>query len=619
LATDYKIENLYQGSYSTLDPDKAYAGGFTGYRTNPGDLSITTDPRTANVLKEITTKLSGGLKNVELVLLSPTMDMVPKQHLKEVGQLSKLTGVDMTVHGPVIDVAGMSQQGFDEFSRQQSERVIINTLERSQEVNPEGNINVTFHTSEGIPGGEWKSLGDVSGKNKREYNKMIVVDRTTGQMITQLSPEKRYLPEAEKGVREDTETPEERLIAVNKTRWDDEVNKVIFQKEMGDRIISELPPSAKELYVVAKHDQEFFSKLPREQQQVLLNARIADEHLLDAQQAIYSLFSKAYEHTDKNTEKDRQTRKLLEQAGRNFQKNLTGFDKDEEKLSKEEMQIAYANQMDLQNRSRALQLFAQEIKNANPNYFVPLEDFALEKTAMTFGNAAYAAYKKFKDKAPVISIENPPVGHALSTGEDLKNVVQESRKKFVQNLIENEKMNEKQAEKIAEKLIGATWDVGHINMLRKQGFGKEEIVKESEKIRPFLKHVHLSDNFGMEHTELPMGMGNVPMKEIMDKLGKEGFEAKKVIEASSWWQHFQTNPAVETLEGLGAPIYGNRKTPYWNQALGFYQGYQSGLEGAWLPGNNYQLFGTYFSQLPTELGGQAPNAQGSRMSGRGME
>lgn len=608
---DYKIENLYQGGYSSLDPDKAYSSGFTGYRTNPSEISMGTDPRTANVLKEVSTKLSAGLKNVELVLLNPTMDMVPKQHLQEVNQLSKLTGIDMTVHGPVVDVAGISQQGFDELNRQQSERVIIHTLERSHDVDPSGNVNVTFHSSEGLPGSEWKVIGD---EKKREFKKMLVVDKTTGQMVQALQEEPYFTPGGEKGVIEKTKTPEDRLEMLNETRWDDEVNKVIFQKEMGDRILSETYPAAKELYLMTTNRPELFNKLPREQQQILLNVRVADEHLRDTQQAITSLFSKAYEYSD-----NEDTKRLLERAGKNFQKNLTGFEKDFEKLSQKEQQIALHNSHDLQNRSRALQLFAQEMKDANPNYFVPLEDFALKKTAMTFGNAAYGAYKKFKDKAPVISIENPPVGHALSTGEDLKNVVEKSREQLVQNLVEKEKMNKGQAQKVAEKIIGATWDVGHINMLRKQGFESKDIIAESEKIRPLLKHVHLSDNFGLEHTELPMGMGNVPMKEIMEKLGKEGFEAKKVIEASSWWQHFQTNPAVETLEGLGAPIYGNKTTPYWNQNLGFYQGYQSGLEGAWLPGNNYQLFGTYFSQLPTELGGQAPGAQGSRMSGRGME
>ena len=57
-------------------------------------------------------------------------------------------------------------------------------------------------------------------------------------------------------------------------------------------------------------------------------------------------------------------------------------------------------------------------------------------------------------------------------------------------------------------------------MLRKEGYSEKDIVKQTEIIAPFVKHVHLSDNFGFEHTELPMGMGNVPLKEIMEKLQK---------------------------------------------------------------------------------------------------
>ena len=35
---------------------------------------------------------------------------------------------------------------------------------------------------------------------------------------------------------------------------------------------------------------------------------------------------------------------------------------------------------------------------------------------------------------------------------------------------------------MAKKLIGATWDVGHIHMLRKYGYTEKEIVEEAKKI-----------------------------------------------------------------------------------------------------------------------------------------
>ena len=74
-----------------------------------------------------------------------------------------------------------------------------------------------------------------------------------------------------------------------------------------------------------------------------------------------------------------------------------------------------------------------------------------------------------------------------------------------------------------------------------------------------------------------------------------------------------------SFEALGSPIYSTGKSPYWNQALGFHQGYLGGLEGNWLPQINYETFGAGFSNLPSDLGGQRQGAQGSRMSGRGME
>jgi hypothetical protein len=242
----------------------------------------------------------------------------------------------------------------------------------------------------------------------------------------------------------------------------------------------------------------------------------------------------------------------------------------------------------------------------------------LSKSAETFANAAFHGYSKFKDKAPVVSIENPPAGTAgFSRAEDLQKVVNASRAKFVDKAV-SEGMNKKEAENQAERLIGVTWDVGHINMLRKYGFSEKDVVEESKKVAPFVKHVHLSDNFGLEHTELPMGMGNVPMKEIMEHLGEKGFEAAKIIEAGNWWQHFKSPPFQETLSAFGSPIYGMKMAPYWNQAGGFEQGYFTGY-GQMLPQTNYETFGAGFSQLPMELGGQRQGGRGSRMSGRPME
>jgi hypothetical protein len=605
---DYKIENVYQGGYSTLDPNKAYSSNFTGYRTGAGSLGLTTDPRTANIVKDASTKLSTGVKQIELALVSPEVfDSIPKQQFTEMRQMGKLTGVDVSVHAPVIDSAGMTQQGFSELNREAAERKITEALMRSHELNPNGNIPVVFHSAEGIPGSEWKTLG-AEGK-PREAKRLIVVDRDSGKMVP-LELEQKYYPGTD--LSKPTEyTPEKNLEIVNHTQWDNEITQVEFQRENAERIMRDIHPIFHQLY--AKMNESRLTQKPfeynmsPEERDQMKRIYSADEYLGEAEKKARANFSKAYEVAKKDN--DYESMKILEDSSKRYS-NILGI-----KDNKMSLQS-----LDPKTRSEALFQLSQDLKQLSPNFFIPIEQFATEQSSKTFGDAAFNAFKKFKDpnKTPMMVIENPPAGFGLSTGEDLKNLVIESRKQFVNKAKENG-MSEGEARKIAEKLIGATWDVGHINMLRKQGFGEKEIIAETEKIAPYVKHVHLSDNFGFEHTELPMGMGNVPMKEIMAKLGEKGFEGKKIIEAGNWWQHFQTPPVRETLEGLGSPMYTSGIGPYWNQSLGLQQGYSSGY-GMMLPSNNYQTFGAGFSQLPGELGGEMTRGGSTgRFSQRGME
>jgi hypothetical protein len=261
----------------------------------------------------------------------------------------------------------------------------------------------------------------------------------------------------------------------------------------------------------------------------------------------------------------------------------------------------------------------EEIKT--PQIYKPIREFAIDKSAETFGNVAFKAYEKFGTDAPIISIENPPAGSGLNRAEDLKAVVEASRKKLATQLVEKEGLSEYEAKEQAEKLIGATWDVGHINMIRKFGYEKEDVVSETATIAPYVKHVHLSDNFGLEHTEIPMGMGNVGMKEHLSELkkahGDKLKELKMVSETGNWFEPFGTVPFVETLQAFGSPIYGMHMSPSWSQSVA--RGpipYSSGY-GNTLPDVHFQTYGAGFSMLPPELGGQMGGR--SRMSGNPMD
>jgi sugar phosphate isomerase/epimerase len=617
---EHTIDNLYQGGYSSLSP--SYGDVFTGYSVDAGSLGMTTDPRTANILKDASTKLAAGAKQIELALVSPEIfDSVPKDQLKEVHRLGKLTGVDVSVHAPVMDSAGFTQQGFSEINREAAERRMAEIIERSNEVDPSGNVPVTFHSSEGIPGTEWEITPDG-----RKAKRMIAVNRETGKMIP-LEVETKYYPDMEEfkpGVEEKIQqglitkeeirknrekyirqidlkegkihSAEKNLKVVNETEWDNSISQVFFNKERADEILQKNQAQIEHVLNGLQNGtirEEEINKIP-EYRQAMAHHQAAANYLQDVHTTANALFSRAYKY---GNEEDR---KILEGISETYKKELEGI-------------------KDALGESRAMQNLLNSLKaKITPQMNVPIEKFAAEKSSQSFGNAAFESYKKFGTKAPVMSIENPPAGFALSTGEDLKNLIEKSREQFVAKAVESGKLSEKEAKAQAEKLIGATWDVGHINMLRKSGATEEDVIRETEKIAPFVKHIHLSDNFGFEHTELPMGMGNVPIKEMMEKLPEK--DVKKIIEAGHWWQHFQTPPLRETFEGLGAPMYVTGIGPRWNQSPAFQEGYFSGY-GMMLPPKNYETWGSGFSMasLPMELGGQMPGAAGSRMGGTPME
>jgi len=585
---EYTINNLYQGGYSSLSPN--YGDIFTGYSVSAGDLGITTDPRSANILKEVSSKLAGGSKKVELALVSPEIfDSIPKQYLKEVHRLGKLTGVDMSVHGPVMDSAGMSQQGFSETDRESAERRMADVLERSHEVDPRGNIPVTFHSAEGIPGTQWEMTPEG-----RKTKRLIAVNRESGKMLP-LEAETRYYP-GEDLTKVTPSPPKEELEIANYSEWTNSLDQSFFNKERADEILQENEVQIAHVLDGLNSGRYKLESLNPTQRRAYNNVVAAENYLQDVHKNINNLFSKAYKYGTPE-----QKRQLM---------NISNeFKKELDKRSNSVM-----------GRSQAMQNLLNNLrkKDVTPQMYVPIEEFAVEKSSQSFGNAAFKAYNKFGSKAPIMSIENPPAGFALSTGEDLKNLIEKSREQFVKKAVEEGRLSESEAKSQAEKLIGATWDVGHINMLRKFGASEKDIVKETEKIAPFVKHIHLSDNFGFEHTELPMGMGNVPLKEMMEKLPQK--DIKKIVEAGQWWQHFQTNPMKESFEGVGSPMYSTGVGPRWNQSPALQEGYFSGY-GMMLPPQNYQMWGSGFSMasIPMELGGQMPGAAGSRMSGTPME
>jgi sugar phosphate isomerase/epimerase len=623
-------EDFYLGSsYSTRKENFGnLMEGFEPYRAMPSMIGLATDARTANQIKAATDKINTGTNVVEIGLVTPDVaDSIPNQHLEELSRLRKITGIDMTVHGPLVEPTGVSKQGWEETDRHQAERQILTSMERAHKVNPDGNVVFTVHASNGLPEPESKVIIDKDGKKKEIVTGVWVVDERTGQFSSVTPKVSHFKSET------DIEGTKQAIEKQNNDAWFRELQHVNFNASQGGASLqrafmesdgrSAKPLSKEQTEGLLKAYSDFAKGKdvnaekahPGENYKVyhdkMSEITHGDIYMRESYVGLQELFNKAYDATKRKIEHGKGEEK--EKAAEDLEKLNSYREKIKPMLK------------DLEDPRKVLQLSEEITQGVNvlrqietPQLFRPLKDFAIEKSAKTFGNVAFQSFKKFGDTSPIMSIENPPVGMGLSRAEEIKEVIEGARGVFVENAMK-EGLSRDEAKKQASKLIGATWDVGHINMVKKFGYDNKTLKKETETIAPYVKHMHLSDNFGLEHTELPMGMGNVPMAQheaiLRKQFGDKIKDIKKIVETGNWYQHFQTTPFMETLEAFGSPVYGMKMSPYWNQASGMTSGYFAGF--GMNPDVHHSIYGSGFSNLPSELGGQMPGK--SRMSGNPME
>lgn len=589
-------ETIYQGSDSLFMP-KYYKS--TDYQMSASEIGLSIDPRTANQLGEVNSKINPGVKHIEVQGVTPgVMESVPEQHLDEIRRLMKLTGVQPSLHGPVVEASGVGEGGWTEENRLGAEKQIESAVLRGHKLDPNGNISVTLHSTAALP----ELTSTIKKDGKEELSGLYIIDAESGK-IAPIKPEKRYFPEEGKFEGKAYEFDAKKEIKkINNDQWTEQLSGINRYAEFGEESLRRVESEIKDEKLLSQIGKLNVEKIKDEKEKQLIvdiQRQLNHGHiyLRDSYRNMKNLFDKAYTNS---TPEDR--KKLDSFAQWAAPKIKNGFENDVESVHQLREIV-----------EKGLRTLGSMKKT--PEIFKPLNEFVIDKSAETFANVAQSTYEKFGSSAPIINIENPPAGGGLSRAEDLKKVVEASREKLVKNLSEKG-ISSGQAKQIAEKMIGATWDVGHINMLRKKGYSEKDIIKETERIAPFVKHVHLSDNFGLDHTELPMGMGNVPMKEIMQKLGEKGFEGQKIIEAGNWWQFFSEhgggNPFKPTIEAFDSPIYAMKEGPLWSQS-GAYGSYFSG-HGPVNPSVHHRIYGAGFEALPMELGGEIPGDR-SRFSG----
>ena len=604
-------------------------------------IALTTNPQTANQLREVMNQLNTGARAIEVTLLTPQVsEAIPNQHLDEIKRLSRLVGAELNVHGVLVEPTGISDQGrWDEQKRVQAERQMWNAMEQAHRISPDRNVVVTFHSSNGLPEPEtWEKVQDkVTGKWSEVLTNIAVADELNGNF--------GVLPEKIKknNFTDQLPTAYNEIERYNEQGWSQQVANTNIELDRASRALKELDSrDTKEQLNVAldlfkwsrtdpekyteefkklqEYDKKTEQKTTQAAKELVQALNYTDSLTKDSYRSFQKLFNDAYNAAERTIAYERYAKDEKDK------KNLEHAKKDMDRLKKLKQEIAPLTTKIADNPEKVFEL-AEHIQKgmqvlgslAAPQMIRPLRQFALDKSSETFSNLALQAYQRYENNAPVISIENPPVGMGMSRAQDIRDMVELSQEKFADKLQKEEGLSKEQAQTQARKLIGATWDVGHINMLKKRGYTDKEIVAETEIIAKHVKNIHMSDNFGLDHTELPMGMGNVPMQGHLAKLkaehGKKLDDIKKIVETGHWYTHFKTTPFAETLSQFGSPIYGMNMSPYWNQghqqAGGYFAGYGTN------PDTHHSIYGAGFSSLPVELGG---NIQGkSRLSGAPIE
>jgi sugar phosphate isomerase/epimerase len=624
---DTSYENFYGGGISSFDSNYSSGGAFLGnhdYKMS-NNLGFPGSAQTANQLKETVNAIKQGVKAFEVTMVSPeTADQIPIQNFDEMRALMKLTGVKPSVHAPIIDPSGFEQRaGYSEEHRKEAERKLFDTLKKASMLDRENNVPVVIHSTANVQGAEYRPGDESKGESRWNRVSLGVFNKQSKQIAGVIPEEREYALDmsAKDYANGGKLTKAEDMIAKeNKSSWIKEKEHINYYTRIMDQEVESFNRQGldKTGDIEDKEIQKsFLSNINRAQGLVETN-----------QEQVNQLWNKLgkFGTDEQRGELKKISEKYADDVKKFDEKKKEAIDDEAKKrLIVEKAQFINSVYEDLNNITSGysphdknkLETKESEEKWGAPKILVNAEEFAKEKAAETLGAVAWRGYKELGgEKAPMIAVENMYSGMAFSRAEDMEGLIKNSRKKFVENAKKNG-MDERDASAAAEKLIGVTWDVGHLNLFKKSGFTDKDVIGETAKIAPLVKHVHLTDNFGYSDSHLAPGMGNVPFKEILKELERTGKlgDMRKIVEAPGFFQHFQKSPHSWTMAALGSPIYGGMMGPYWNQASGVSSGggYMGGPM-AYLPEKHFSTYGSGFSSLPAELGGQLPGTQ-SRFSG----
>jgi len=263
----------------------------------------------------------------------------------------------------------------------------------------------------------------------------------------------------------------------------------------------------------------------------------------------------------------------------------------------------------------------------------PAQEFSIEKGAETIAESykKYLEYvknnlkdfltdpKKLDIILPEMVIEHSYAGSPGSRPDLWIKYIEKAREKLkevINQYPDIKKLIEKaygSVEDFVKEKIAGTIDVAHMRFYEQYGYSKGDILKWIREMKPYIKHIHLSESQWSEDTHLPFGLGwddltRLELEELKDKLAEKGVYI--VHEPGGW---YTTGFSNQFGGELPYTLHYGGFSPYMNlsyeEAL-FKPEYFLGMPmytPAYTPGitiTRYSPIAESFSGLPPMLGGK---------------
>ena len=523
------------------------------------------------------TAINWGLQNLE-VNLGTGMDFRQAGHLAQLGKierdelirLAKLNKVNLSVHAPLLSPEGVvgsgGPSGFSEVARIKNEREFENTLDFADKIGRQTgrkHVPVTIHSSAAPIG------------NPMPNEIIYAVNKETGD-----------------------------IVPIQK-------KEVAYPKEYFDRF------GLKEGvdYTPVKGKPGLYYLYPKGELKMIGKKQLESIKYEEA-------------HTDYWIE---HYKEQLKMAGLQPTDNLLKLKNEAKKLGGDVLNL-YKNYESLVDQRKNLEAQIMNLrkkyeKDGQIQILATSDEYAKEKMKKTFVELGLKAYEK--PSKPMIVIENFYPEYTQSEPTKLAKTIEEIRQELAERLVKEKGLSKSQAIREAKELVGMNVDIGHLNLWKKyinpktgKPYTNKEIIEWVNKVYPYIKHVHVTDNWGDLDAHLPVGWGNAPVNEFIDALRKKGWKGRAILETFGTPQYGGTGGfgVAQSMYSLGVPLVPGG--PGWEMAEGTY--FQAGYAfttGPILPDVNFQTYGVGFSGLPYATGAQIGGGNtkpGQKFSGTPM-